>query len=408
MSEKHLVGRRQFILISAGVAAEGIGISCGNRAWPIDIQEAARKVGRIPRRTLDRSGREVSVLVGAATWSALAVEAGIQCGVNYWHKSDKWNTWNTESVPQAILKNRDAHYCEVCCDRVRGNHERGVIDEEAHYRFVKEALARTGLGYFDDMQFHFGYHNVAEIQNRGLIRAYDRLKKEGLVRHLCLSQHSYQGNSTVKDGEPNYEILAAVMNDGLYEHAQFPFTFGDNQPINDFVSKAKTKGFGTTAMKTTGGAGRMLDDREFMKSFPAGTTPHQALARWLTTQTPLSCAVVQINNLDEFVDTYSGAGKSLRAEDSRAIEMMCLYADREVCRLCNNCMTRCEKGLPIAEILRYERYARDYHELERARGLYAKLSLDAGECSACGACLPHCSQGLKIPEKLRQAHRILS
>jgi predicted aldo/keto reductase-like oxidoreductase len=405
MSEKHLVGRRQFILISAGVVAGGIGISSRSSASQDEIQEAAKKVGRIARRRLDRSGREVSVLIGAATWSAPAVQAGIQCGVNYWHKSDKWDR---ETVPQAILKNRDAHYCEVCCDRVRGNHETGEIDEEAHYRFVKEALARTGLGYFDDMMFHFGYHNVAEIQNRGLIRAYERLKKEGLVRHLCLSQHSYQGNSRVKDGEPNHKILTAVLNDGHYEHAQFPFTYGDNQAISDFVSITKTKGFGTTAMKTTGGAGRMVDDREFMKSFPTGTTPHHALARWLTTQTPLSCAVIQINNLDQFVDTYSGAGKSLRAEDSRAIEMMRLYADREVCRLCNDCMTRCEKGLPIAEILRYERYARDHHEMERARGLYARLKLDAGECSACGACLPHCPQGLKIPEKLRQAHRLLS
>jgi hypothetical protein len=405
MSEKHLVGRRQFILISAGVVVEGMGISCGGHASQNEIQETVRKVGRIPRRRLDRSGREVSALVGAATWSAPAVEAGIRCGVNYWHKSDKWDR---ESVPLAILKDREAHYCEVCCDRVRGNHETGEIDEEAHYRFVKEALARTGLGYFDDMMFHFGYHNVAEIQNRGFVRAYDRLKKEGLVRHLCLSQHSYQGNGKVKDGEPNYEILTAVMNDGLYEHAQFPFTYGDNQAINDFVSEAKTKGFGTTAMKTTGGAGRMADDREFMKSFPAGTTPHHVLARWLTTQTSLSCAVIQINNLDQFVDTYSGAGKSMRAEDSRAIEMMRLYADREVCRLCNDCMTRCEKGLPIAEILRYERYARDYHELEHARQLYAKLELDAGECAACGACLPHCPQGLRIPEKLRETHRLFS
>lgn len=404
MSEKHLVGRRQFILISAGVVAEGIGVSCGSSASQDEIQEAARKVGRLPRRRLDRSGREVSVLVGAATWSAPAVEAGIRCGVNYWHKADKWDR---ETVPQAILKNRDAHYCEVCCDRVHGNHETGAIDEEAHYRFVKEALARTGLGYFDDLMFHFGYHNVAEIQNRGFIRAYERMKKEGMVRHLCLSQHSYQGNSRVQDGAPNHEILTAVMNDGLYEHAQFFFTYGDNPAINDFVSQAKTKGFGTIAMKTTGGAGRMVGDREFVKSFPAGTTPHHALARWLTTQTPLSCAVIQINNLDQFVDTYSGAGKSLRAEDSRAIEMMCAYTDREVCRLCNDCMTRCEKNLPIAEILRYERYAKDYHEMERARGLYARLELDAGECSACGACLPHCPQGLKIPEKLRQAHRML-
>jgi uncharacterized protein len=404
MSEKHRVGRRQFILTSAGVMATGLGASCESSASAEEIQEAARRVGRIPRRKLDHSGREVSVLIGAATWSAPAIEAAILCGVNYWHKSDEWGR---TSVPQSILKNRDAHYCEVCCDRVHGNHETGEINEEAHYRFAKETVVRSGLGYFDDMMFHFGYHSVGEIQNRALLRAYDRLKKEGLVRHLCLSQHSYQGNSRVKGGDPNYEILTAVMNDGFYEHAQFPFTYGDNPGINEFVRRAKTKGFGTTAMKTMGGASRVKEDREFMKSLPAGTTPHQALARWLTTQTPLSAAVVQINNLDQFVDTYSGAGKPLRTADSRAIELIRQYADREVCRLCNDCMPYCANGVPIAEVLRYERYARDHHELERARRLYAKLELDASNCSACGACLPHCPQGLEIPQKLAQTHRIL-
>ena len=72
-------------------------------------------------------------------------------------------------------------------------------------------MAGSGLGYFDDMMFHFGYHNAAEVKNnRSFIRADDRLRKEGLLRHLCLSQHSYQGNWKVKDGEPAYEILTAL------------------------------------------------------------------------------------------------------------------------------------------------------------------------------------------------------
>lgn len=405
MSKGNQVGRRQFLFTSAGVVATGLAASCQSHASSEEIQEAAQKVGPIPRRKLGQSGREVSVLIGAGTWAAPAVEAAILCGVNYWHKSDEWSS---ADIPQAILRNREAHYCEVCCDRVRGNHERGVIDEESHYQCVKEALSRTGLRYFDDMKFRFGYHNAAEVKNAGFLRAFDRLKKEGRVRHLCMSQHNYQGNSRVPGGQPNYEVLTAVMNDGFYEHAQFFFTYGDNPGINQFVSQAKGKGFGTIAMKTTGGAGRMRDDREFMKNFPAGTSPHQALARWLTTQTELSTAVIQINSLGQFVDTYSGAGKPLRAADGRAIDMMRQYADREVCRLCNDCMSRCEKGLPIAEILRFERYVRDYHEQERARRLYAELKLDADECSACGACLPHCRQGLKIPEKLAEAHRLLS
>jgi hypothetical protein len=381
----------------------GIGAACA-RASVGEIQEAAAKVGRLPRHALGRTGREVSVLVGSATWAREAVEAALLCGVNFWHKADEWS----EGAPEAILRNRDAHYCQVCVDRVRGNHETGVIDEEAQYQLVKRALAQTGLRYFDDMQFHFGYHHVAELKsNRGFVRAFERLKKEGLVRHLCLSQHSYRGNAWVPGGENAPEILTAVMDDGIYEHAQFAFTFGDNPAIGEFVSQAHRRGFGTIAMKTTGGAARMEEDRGFMKSFPAGTTPHQALARWLTTRTQLDAAVIQINNLRQFVDTYSGAGKAMRAADSQAIEKMTAYADREVCRLCNACQSHCKQGVPIADILRYERYARDYGEGARARRLYAQLDKHADACIVCGSCLPHCPQELQIPQKLAGADRIL-
>ena len=114
---------------------------------------------------------------------------------------------------------------------------------------------------------HFGYHNTAELKdNRGAIRAYERLKKEGLVRHLCISQHSYNGNARVPGGEDAATVLTAVVEDGLYEHAQFLFSFGDGEEINKFVSFAKSKGFGTTAMKTTAGAARMQADPEFMSN----------------------------------------------------------------------------------------------------------------------------------------------
>jgi len=383
--------------------AAGLGQAC-SAATPEEIERAATKVGKLPRRPLGRGGREVSVLVGAGTWSRDVVEVGIRCGVNYWHKSEEWGS----NIPKAILQNREAHNCQVCVDRARGSHETGKIDEEAHYQFVKQAVAETGLRYFDDIQFHFGFHNVAEVKNeRGFVRAYERLKKEGLVRHLCLSQHHYGSNSRVENGQNGAEILSAVIEDGIFEHAQFMFSYGETEPMKQLVSLARRKGFGTIAMKTTRGAGRMKGDAEFMKQFPADTSPHNALARWLTTATELDAAVIQIKGVSEFVDTFSGAGKPLRAADARAIETMTAYADREVCRLCNECASHCQHGIPIADILRYERYAQDYGEGLRARALYAMLDRQGNTCIACGDCLPHCPQQLEIPRKLAGAHEIL-
>jgi predicted aldo/keto reductase-like oxidoreductase len=393
--------RRKFIHTSAAAVAMGLGVASGAD----QIEEAARKVGRLPRRKLGASGREISVLIGAGDWAPEAIEAGIRCGINFWHKTDEWTAG---SVPRAILKSREAHYCQVCIDRVRGNHEMGHIDEEAHYQFVKQTLGKTGLGYFDDMQFHFGYHSVAELKNnRAFIRAFERLKKEGLVKHLCLSQHPYAGNPRVPGGEGAAEILTAVAEDGVYEHAQFMYSYGEGEAMDRFLALARRKGFGTIAMKTARGAGRMSQDRAFMKDFPAGTTPHHALARWLTTRTQLDAAVIRINDLRQFVDTCSGAGKETRAADLRAIEQMRAYADREVCRLCSQCMGHCRQGVPIADILRFERYATDYGDLGRARRLYAELGRQADSCLRCRTCVPHCPQGLPIPDKLAAAHRLL-
>ncbi|MBZ5513925.1 MAG: hypothetical protein LAN62_03605 [Acidobacteriia bacterium] len=403
MSVEKSIHRREFLVTTAGVLASTVTSAC-RAATAEEIEQAAAKVGKLPRRKLGNTGRDVTVLVGAGTWNSDGIEAAIRCGVNYWHKADEWGG----RVPPAILKNREAHYCQVCVDRAYGNHETGRIDEEAHYQFVKKALAKTGLRYFDDMQFHFGFHNAAEVKNEhGFLRAFERLKKEGLVRHLCLSQHHYGGNSRVESGQNAAEILTAVIDDGVFEHAQFWYSYGETDPMQQWVNMARRKGFGTIAMKTMRGAGRMKADREFMKNLPSGTTPHHALARWLTTATELDAAVVEINNLDQFVDTFSGAGKPLRTMDSRGIEQMAAYANREVCRLCNECASHCPQGISVADILRYERYAQDYGEGLRARVLYAMLDRQGDSCIACGDCLPHCPQELDIPRKLAESHRLL-
>ncbi len=408
MTDKRSLKRRDFLRSSTAALVVGLagGLAGRARAAGVDsIEEAAAKVGRLPRRKLGYSGREVSILIGAGDMASAPFEAGILCGMNYWHKA---NQWAQSGAPQAILKDREAHYCQVTVDRVSGNHETGRIDEEAHYAFVKDSLKRTGLGYYDDMQFHFGYHSAAEVRNNpGFVRAFERLKKEGLVKHLCLSQHGYAGNAQVPGGESAAEVLTAVIEDGLYEHAQIIYSYGPDPAMEEFLELARKKGFGTTAMKTARGIGRMREDRAFMDSLPEGTAPHNALTRWLTTATKLDAAVIRVRNLDEFAETYSGAGRSLRAGDAKAIAMMAARADRTACRLCTECQPHCPRQVPIAEVLRFERYAVDDGDFGKARTLYAGLDRRADACAACGSCLAHCPQGLAIPNRLAAAHSLL-
>ncbi len=402
MKNQNVLKRREFLQYSAAMVVAGFGGNSACAAADDSAEEAVKRVGVLPRRKLGYSGREVSILLGYGDMDPSLIHAAVKCGMNFWHKS---NRWSRTGAPQAILKNREAHYCQVTVDRIGGNHETGRIDEESHYAFVKEALKQTRLGYFDDMQLHYGYHNAAEVKNdRGFVRAFERLRKEGLVKHLCLSQHGYAGNPRVPNGQSAAEILTAVVEDGLYEHGQLMYSYGEDPATDRFLEFAGEKGFGTIAMKTSRGIGRMRNDREFMSRLPSGTSPHNALTRWLTTAAKIDFAVIRVRNIAEFIETYSGAGRPLRAADAQAIDLMTAKADTIACRLCTECQPYCPQHIPIAEILRFERYAMDDGDFNRARALYAGLDRKGDACIACGSCMEHCPQKLRIPEKLAAAH----
>ena len=300
MKNPHSIQRRNFLKLSFTAVLGGIAGRLWSDPWGNHSLSSAKgiseKVGPFPRRKLGYSQREVSILIGAGDMSPNLVKAGIECGMNYWHKANRWMNFG---APDIILKNREAHICQVTVDRVSGDHYSGHFDEEEHYRYVKDAVKKTGLGYFDDMQLHFGYHSAEEVQSdKGFVRAFERLKKEGLVKHLCLSQHSYEGSSRVKNGEGAAKVLRAVVDDGLYEHAQFMYSYPGDPELDEFMEYARQKKFGTIAMKTARGIGRISRDEEFMDQLPAGTSPYNAMTRWLTTRSPVDAAIIPVLNMD--------------------------------------------------------------------------------------------------------------
>ncbi len=409
MKSRNTLRRRNFLKLSLTAALGGMaGRVMGNnwmRSSGSVAEKVADKVGAFPRRKLGYSQREISAVIGSGDLPDSIVEAGVQCGMNYWHKANRWMNYG---APDIIVKNREAHYCQVTVDRVGGSHYSGHFDEEAHYRYVKEAIEKTGLKYFDDMQLHYGFHNAEEVKrDKTFVRAFERLKKEGLVKHLCLSQHSYAGSSRVENGQSDAKVLKAIVDDGLYEHAQFMYSYPGDPEMDEFIEYAKKKNFGTIAMKTARGIGRMKRDDDFMDKLPEGTSPYNAMARWLTTETSLTAAVIRVRNMDEFEETYSGVGKKLRGKDLQAMAVMSAEADQSACRMCGKCQPGCPQQIPIADILRFERYAVDDNDWNKARKLYGSLPTKGNLCIGCENCITACPLDLNIPKKVARTHAML-
>jgi predicted aldo/keto reductase-like oxidoreductase len=395
------LSRRDMMRLGAtGVAAASLA------NLPVIADEEAAP-DKLPKRRYGRTGLEIGWLVGASDWPKELIPRAVNAGVNYWHKAQRWDA---ETLPPALKGlPRESYYLECVVDRVNGDHTRGRIDEEQHYRFVKDRLKEAGVGYYDVFKFHFGYHSVDEAkQNPGMVRAFERLKEEGLVKHLAISQHHYNNIG----GGMAWEILDYLADHQPFDATQFFHTYGDRKEVEEWIDVAKKKDIATVAMKTMGGVGRAANDEKFKKLLAdpkyQGITPGAAMVKWLKSNENLTAAVIATRNFDQFRENAgAAAGLAMGPQDRAALTLLSGYNKGLTCLLCAQCVSHCPEHIAIADIFRYERYARDYLDLDRARREYAALTRDGTSCVGCGDCLPACSQEIDIAAKLKDVHRML-
>ena len=390
--------RRQFIRAgTTGLAVAGMA--------PLAYGKALESQ-KLPLRRYGRTGLEISAMIGATTWSNSLVPVAMQYGVNYWHKAQ---AWKGDTYPTA-LKNapRESYYLEVVVNRI-GGHRNGRIDEEEHYQFVKKSVKDLGVGYYDVFKFHFGYHSIEEAKtDLGMVRAFERLKKEGLVKHLTLSQHHYNDIG----GDMAYEIVDHLIDHSPYEAAQFFYTYGNNKEIDEVLAKAKKEDFGTIAMKTMRGVGRASSDDRFEAILAdpryKGSTPSSAMIKWLMSNPNLNAAVVMMDSIQHMEENFAAAVEAtLAMNDRRVLKQLAAYNHGMTCLLCADCVSKCPENIAMDDIFRYERYAMDYHQLNHARRNYQALTKNGTSCIACGDCMPTCPAGIDIVTKLKDVHAML-
>src|SRR5262249_25140837 len=157
-----------------------------------------------------------------------------------------------------------------------------------------------------------------------------------------------------------------------YEATQFFYTYGDRKEVQEWIDVAKKNDIGTIAMKTMGGVGRAANDARIKKLLAdpkyQGSTPAAAMVKWLKSNQNLPAAVIATKNFEQFREN-AGAAASLAMgeQDNAALSLLAGYNKGLTCLLCAQCVSSCPEHIGISDIFRYERYARDYHDLDRAR-----------------------------------------
>jgi predicted aldo/keto reductase-like oxidoreductase len=80
------------------------------------------------------------------------------------------------------------------------------------------------------------------------------------------------------------------------------------------------------------------------------------------------------------------------------------------CRMCGQCDGACQKGLPVADVLRYLTYADGYGQFALGRERYQELPPQQAtvRCGDCVECTVKCPHGVQVSSRVARAQELFA
>ena len=238
---------------------------------------------------------------------------------------------------------------------------------------LETTLQNLKTDYLDIYQLHCVKQCYAPGDGTGMYEAMEKAKNEGKIRHIGITAH--------KIG-----IAEEIVNSGLYETLQFPFSYLASERDIALVKACEDAGMGFIAMK--GLSGGLLNNAEACMAF---MSQYEVLPIW---------GIQRMSELEQWLAffqkeiVYSDEIREFIENDRKQLM-------GEFCRGCGYCAP-CTVGIVINQCARMSQMIRrapsqawltDYWQTEMAR---------IADCIDCGACMKRCPYELNIPELLRK------
>ncbi len=265
-------------------------------------------------------------------------------------------------------------------------------------RDLETSLTRMGLDYLDFYHFWCLLSPEAYRQRKGILREFEQLKAEGLIRHIAVSSHMSGDEIRVMLEDYPFESILLGYS---------PMNFLYREPA---LNAAAAQGIGVIAMNPLGGGiiPQHPDRFAFLKSRDDETVVEAAL-RFLIHDPRITTALVgfstdaqvreAVRAVDGFVPLTDERLAAMRAGMTASFDTMCTG-----CQYCDQCPVE----LPIPKLMdAYNQYLLSGKTQDIANRLSWHWSLLKerdyfDRCTACGACEAVCTQHLPIIARIRE------
>jgi predicted aldo/keto reductase-like oxidoreductase len=384
--------RREFL--SAGLMLPVAGASSRMGLWPVSSEPSAADTGapvKLDYKILGRTGLKVTTLGFGCmiTSDPSVIERAADIGINYFDTARGYQHGNNERMVGAALGPKRKH--------VVLSTKSGAQDKDGLLKDLDTSLHELNTDYVDIWYLH-GKGSPAEIRD-DMIEAQQLAKKQGKIRFAGVSTHGGQ-----------QQLLPWLAQKGVFDVVLAAYNFSMDPGIEQAIAVAAKAGMGVVGMKVMAGGFRSIKpgDPLYKKLQQDGAL--LAALKWVINKPNVATTIPSMTDMDQLDENLKAMAHPFSTSDEKLLAARLELIRPLYCRMCGQCDGACQKGLPVADVLRFLTYADGYGQFALGRERFLELTSEqaAVRCGDCAECTVNCPHGVHVSDRMARAQELFA